>query len=986
MGQMMVLLASVLRVAGSSLRHLPNTLAAELLGRLRPYTKNNDLIASLAKQCHSAGLRHCSLLPAFQCFDAPTEALVYALEGHSNHITDLAFDHEGSQLFSVCEGGKLISWAMKTGECLYCKDVSDSNVSEHSEIQVTESGKLVLENYTEGSPLKVFTAFTGYFAHDVTERKGVFVHNTIVTRSYALREGELVDIRNAQVKMKFDQLCQVRSFRTVAVTHNEMFLLIGHSDETDFVDLLTGKTVHKLANRKVATQTDINRPTQMVITENDKILVTGFSVDCLVTVMNIDSSSDQFGKIIFEFDYQNLAPAVEFVESSQYSQEVRELCISRDQNFVLANIKGCHLFVIDLATGDAKMLNTDVFEGSGMIFHESKFLHDSKSVAAIYGNNLCMWSVADGELVSHLRLNGGEDDHYVLAASPAENMVATVSSREKSIKVFNLDQLRETEVPSVHVYNNPVDVVAVSSQKKLAFVKTYRRLNTHRGYHFTEYFGIDVWNLSTNNWHHYLPWGKYGQLLQMEVSIDGQFLILVTQNKMVSSVFVVDVVTGRIKRKLNLKECTRAVLSPDSQHVLVESKGENNVKEVHLWNLKEGNIGKTFHNAHSPLFSFDSKRVVCISENRLMSFCTVTHKLELLPLKKMIPYEAKPLPNRPHTVTLCGLATGGTIMKKGVKLELWNLMSRNRSFKLDGVSASGIVDTSKDGHIGVDSYLQIFDLTLGKVILQCDKHGSTGALERPLVRLTYDGQYVVWADSKPAECVKAMRIQDGKLVAEVSTHSKVVSLNMAEYGYLVVVGTSDGHLSSFRLHRSSPQDDDDDDRISLGGTMDRRVVTPGSPVVNGSLGRSGKKLSESNLFNIVSGGRDSPDGAGRRKSAGSLTLFSISSVTTGGASTLPRNLGRQTTRTAYRSESSDGMSASQPEEVSGIHPVDLQRLDLHFQEEEDDVADEDLPVANDNLTRQLQEGAWFSHGGGSYDNRVSVEEPNSKRSSACVIA
>ena len=92
----MVLLASVLRVAGSSLRHLPNTLAAELLGRLRPYAKSNDLIASLANQCHSAGLRHCSLLPAFQCFDAPIEALLFALEGHSNNITDIAFNSDGS--------------------------------------------------------------------------------------------------------------------------------------------------------------------------------------------------------------------------------------------------------------------------------------------------------------------------------------------------------------------------------------------------------------------------------------------------------------------------------------------------------------------------------------------------------------------------------------------------------------------------------------------------------------------------------------------------------------------------------------------------------------------------------------------------------------------------------------------------------------------------------------------------------------------------
>ena len=76
------------------------------------------------------------------------------------------------------------------------------------------------------------------------------------------------------------------------------------------------------------------------------------------------------------------------------------------------------------------------------------------------------------------------------------------------------------------------------------------------------------------------------------------------------------------------------------------------------------------------------------------------------------------------------------------------------------------------------------------------------------MRITYDGQYVVWADSKPAECVKAVRVADGQLVAEVSTHSKVVSLSMADYGYIVVVGTEDGHLLTYRLHRRSPQDEE----------------------------------------------------------------------------------------------------------------------------------------------------------------------------------
>ena len=37
------------------------------------------------------------------------------------------------------------------------------------------------------------------------------------------------------------------------------------------------------------------------------------------------------------------------------------------------------------------------------------------------------------------------------------------------------------------------------------------------GYKFLDCFGIDIWNISTGSCQCYLPFGQYGQLLQMEV-------------------------------------------------------------------------------------------------------------------------------------------------------------------------------------------------------------------------------------------------------------------------------------------------------------------------------------------------------------------------------------------------------------------------------------------------------------------------------------
>ena len=49
------------------------------------------------------------------------------------------------------------------------------------------------------------------------------------------------------------------------------------------------------------------------------------------------------------------------------------------------------------------------------------------------------------------------------------------------------------------------------------FSKSYHIVTRVVGYKFLDCFGIDIWNISTGSCQCYLPFGQYGQLLQMEV-------------------------------------------------------------------------------------------------------------------------------------------------------------------------------------------------------------------------------------------------------------------------------------------------------------------------------------------------------------------------------------------------------------------------------------------------------------------------------------
>lgn len=80
-------------------------------------------------------------------------------------------------------------------------------------------------------------------------------------------------------------------------------------------------------------------------------------------------------------------------------------------------------------------------------------------------------------------------------------------------QVWDLDKIDASDSFDVTVYECPIDTVVCAPDKRLVFVKNY-----NKGYQYVDIFGIDIWNISTGNSATFLPVGRYGKLIQMEVS------------------------------------------------------------------------------------------------------------------------------------------------------------------------------------------------------------------------------------------------------------------------------------------------------------------------------------------------------------------------------------------------------------------------------------------------------------------------------------
>jgi len=70
-----------------------------------------------------------------------------------------------------------------------------------------------------------------------------------------------------------------------------------------------------------------------------------------------------------------------------------------------------------------------------------------------------------------------------------------------------------TDEVDASVYECPIDSMVSCSQRRLVFVKT-----SSKGLQYVDSFGIDVWNASSGKSVCFLPFGRYGKLLQMDVS------------------------------------------------------------------------------------------------------------------------------------------------------------------------------------------------------------------------------------------------------------------------------------------------------------------------------------------------------------------------------------------------------------------------------------------------------------------------------------
>lgn len=269
------ILSNSLRMGGSYVNNNPNTLAFDLLGHLLPFFDTQVHLRALLHQCDWSTMEHSSFIPIFQCFESPSEMLLYVLEEHSKSVVDLLFSMSTNELVSLSKDGTIAFWNLDTGEKSRTLDVSELNPGAEAKLLQSNDGNVLVCDSDSETPVFLFDMKTGRFLHkcgrrDQTQKRVFAIQNLLFHKK------SIINMRTGKVLHELSEFTKIKQYVPVAITHDEKHVLIGENKVTKMYDLIT--------KRMVASFPAENIPSVFKVTRDSRRVYAGYAEDCLFKV------------------------------------------------------------------------------------------------------------------------------------------------------------------------------------------------------------------------------------------------------------------------------------------------------------------------------------------------------------------------------------------------------------------------------------------------------------------------------------------------------------------------------------------------------------------------------------------------------------------------------------------------------------------------------------------------------------------------------
>ena len=157
-GEEATLVEESLRVAETTIENNINNLAPEITGHLLPYYKTHPNIRALVRQCDTAGLKHCALIPNFPYLQVPGSSLQYTLTSPVVGEFFSFTNDDRNLLTKIRESSLVYQFDVATGEA------KGSVFASNGDLYVTPNGHLfiIVDHVTEKA-IKIHRSDSGAY-------------------------------------------------------------------------------------------------------------------------------------------------------------------------------------------------------------------------------------------------------------------------------------------------------------------------------------------------------------------------------------------------------------------------------------------------------------------------------------------------------------------------------------------------------------------------------------------------------------------------------------------------------------------------------------------------------------------------------------------------------------------------------------------------------------------------------------------------------
>ncbi|XP_074658721.1 NACHT and WD repeat domain-containing protein 2-like [Tubulanus polymorphus] len=758
------LVADALRLSSSVLSKYPDMLAPQILGRLLPYYSRSKKINALLKQCDTDGLNDCALVPAHHYLHTPGGPLHYSLEGHPFAPFGIAITSDLKYLVSA--SNQFIIWDLKTGEIFRVINPGIKGIM--SNLMLFDND-LNAVSFTNNDQVLLCNIITGQFTiidqplFGQSNVIGLCVSADLLFAVWSNQEVAVYDC-NGELVARHDNGNHSNPIIHVQIAGREFYCLNKTGSETD--DDMTLNT----------TAPSIMKPFEL----HSAIAVSKDGLMLYACIAISDNAVAAYRRTGNTWKYERTLP--------DNTDNVYCLTLSSDGRYVAAtgmlgyrvwemiDLFHCTMTLMRLPPGIRNIPNKNPMS-SLVAFSENNqyFIAGVRKV-------LYVWQTKTGELLRSLDAHFGRI--IALTSVPVGANIVVSSSIDKSIKVWNFDNIRES-VNHINRHEKPIEGVSLAGNDCIGAAVARNC--------------VGLWNLQSGQMTSSLMHsGSSAIVTHAQITTDARYVISAESGK----VLIWDVESKKAIKSAVEPDVLHLVITGDDRKFVTVSKSTTDGAVMTCRGIPSGSTIFAMNYTYGSRFlepvittdglfivtpAVDKKGVEVLSVYHAK---TGTHLYDTIPkYNNYIDYNRLiAIPGEPTQVGLIDHEKGN----------IWDI--KKKSFVRSVLKWNG--QCTKNGKYGLYAPtrggLQLLDLkNNGHVVHQLIPKVAEGVFSVKTL-FTRNDQHVLYYHSGH-RTLRVFRVADGKRIANYKAHADVTAIIGAPDGAGVVLGCTDGSVTMFNI-------------------------------------------------------------------------------------------------------------------------------------------------------------------------------------------